>query len=258
MPRIELIPEVLYTANDPIHWEFDNLPLRAILDRQGLINNALDNVLEELRDAIGSQGSVANRLNQSINGDGTLKKSAVDATMHTMDDHTDTDDYVRMTKAQSDKLDEIADDATDVTVTVYTESGAVEFTTGNIEIHASDTVEPTVDSPNIVKFNMVFPAEAAHQHYYGLVPVHDNIVTPDYINYKVTSGATPFVEGSLRIYINGVRIFSDAEVYAPGVSVNDPWTLLSFTEDPDNGLFELSSAITEDDVIRIDFDIALV
>lgn len=259
MPRIELIPEVLYSPNDPIHWEFDNLPLKAILRRQNLINSSLDNVLQELRDAIGTQGSVANRLNQSISEDGSLKTEAIDSALHSIEEHTDTADYVRMTKAQSDKLDEISDEATDVSLLVYTgPSVSVEFLSGVIEIRPTTTITPSVESPNILKFDMNFPIEAAHQHYYGLVPVHVNLITPDYIHYKANSGATEFVEGSLRVFINGVRILSDAELYVPGAQVNDSWTLLSFEEDATNGLFTLSDPITEEDVIRIDFDIALV
>ena len=103
MPRIELIPEVLYQPNDPYHWEIDNLPLKNIITRQNLINLALDDVLEEMRDAIGTAGSVANRLNQSIEQDGSLKATAIDATLHNIEDHTDGSAFVRMSSAQSAK-----------------------------------------------------------------------------------------------------------------------------------------------------------
>jgi hypothetical protein len=259
VPRIELIPEVLYGPNDPIHWEVDNLPLKAILRRQNLINLALDNVIGEMRDAIGTQGSVANRLNQSIDADGRLKTSAIDLAEHSIEAHTDGDTYVRMEKTQSDKLNLIAEGATNVALKVFTDDATfIELSEGFIEIKPSSTVVPTVESPNIVKLNMQFPASAAHRHYYNLEPVSVDLVNPDYINYQVNSIASPYIEGSLRVAINGFRIFPDVEVYVPGAMVDDPWTLMSFQEDFENGLFGLSSAITEDDVIRIDFDIALV
>jgi len=258
MPRIELIEPVYYTAQDPIHWEIDNLPLKNIITRQGLINLALDNVIEEMRDAIGTQGSVANRLNQSINVDGSLKTSAINLALHSIEDHEDTNNYVRMSKVQSDKLDLIQDEATNITLEVYTDNTTfTDFNNGQIIFKPSATVTPIVESPNIIKFNMAFPVEAAHRHYYGLTPVDVDIITPNYINFKVNSIPSVYVEGSLRIYINGVRIFTDAEVYVPGSLVTDPWTLMSFTEDSSNGLFELSAAITDQDIIRIDFDIAL-
>ena len=77
MPRIELIPEVKYNPLDPIHHYYDNLPLENILRRINLINLALDDVILQMRDAIGTQGSLANRLNQSIESDGSLKKQAI-------------------------------------------------------------------------------------------------------------------------------------------------------------------------------------
>jgi hypothetical protein len=259
MPRIELIPDVLYESNDPIHWEFDNLPLKAILRRQNLINLALDNLIQDFRDAIGTQGSVSNRLNQSIDADGNLKSEAIDEALHSIEEHADTDDYVRMTKAESDKLALIADGATDVSVTVYTDdTNFVELTAGVVIFKPTDTVIPSVESPNIVKLNLAFPAEAAHQHFYGLEPVAVNISNPDYINYKVNSIASEYVEGSLRVYVNGVRVFADAEVYVPAALVEQPWTLLTFTEDAANGTFEFSTAVAEDDVVRVDFDIAFV
>jgi hypothetical protein len=259
MPRIELIPEVLYGPLDPIHWEIDNLPLKAILRRQNLINLSLDNVLEEMRDAIGTQGSLANRLNQSIDEDGNLKPSAIDEAMHSIEEHTDTDMYVRMTRDESEKLANVANDATNLKFEIYTDDiSFVEFNEGTLRLKPSTTISPSFEAPDIVRLNMSFPLEAAHQHSYNLTPVDANQITPDYKNYLVTSTATPFIENSLRIYINGVRIFSDMEVYVPGPMVNDAWTLLSFTPNHLNGTFVLSSALSSEDIIKIDFDVALL
>lgn len=258
MPRIELIPEVYYQPNDPYHWEIDNLPLRNIVRRQNLINLALDNVIEQMTDAIGTQGSLANRLNQSIDADGNLKATAIDQALHSIEEHQDSLDYVRMTKEQSDKLDLIADEATNFGLLVNSDGSAlVAFEAGYVRVEPSTTITPVVEAPNILKFEFGFPANAAHQHFYGLTPLPVSI-TPDYINYKVNSVATPFVEGTLRVYINGIRIFEDAEVYVPGALITDPWTLLSYTPDHANGLFALSAAISDEDIIRVDFEIALV
>lgn len=258
MPRIELIQPIFYGPDDPIHWEVDNLPLKSILTRQTLINLGLDNVIAQMRDAIGTQNTVANRLNQSINPDGTLKTAAIDQALHTMDDHTDTDNYVRMTLAQSDKLDLIADEATNLGLQIYTDATTfITFNQGVVKFEPSDTVTPSIEAPNIVKFNFAFPTDVAHRHFYGLNPVPSNLVNPDFVNYLVDSVSSVFITGSLRIHINGIRIFSDAEVYVPGSLVSDAWTLISFTENSTQGTFELSSAITDEDVIRVDFDIQL-
>ena len=251
MPRIELIDELLYQPLDPYHWEIDNLPLKSIYDRQNLMNSALDNVLEEIRDAIGTQGSMANRLNQSIDEDGSLKTDAIDAALHSIAEHTDTDEYVRMTKAQSDKLDSVAEEATNLVIQIDTDDiNSVTFDAGILRVKASSAVRPVVVSPNTVKFDLAFPVESAHQHYYGITPVSEDLQ-----NYTVSYYALPFVESSLRVYVNGVRIFSDVEVYVPGPLVDDAWTLLSFTPDSDSGTFALSATISEDDIIKVDFDI---
>ena len=259
MPRIELIDPVFFAPNDPIHWEIDNLPLKNIITRQELINFALDNALEQMRDAIGTQGSFANRLNQSINADGSLKATAIDDALHSVEEHLDTDDFVRMSKPQSDKLDLVASEATDLVLHVSADgSNFVQFESGIVKFVPSDTVTPSIDAPNTIKFNMTFPASAAHRHFYGLTPVHVAPVDPDFINYKVNSTSSPYIDETLRVHVNGVRVFEDDDVYVPGPLVDDPWTLLSFTSDSINGTFLLSAAVSEDDIVKVDFDITLV
>jgi hypothetical protein len=261
MPRIELIPEVLYGPQDPIHWEIDNLPLKAIIRRQNLINLSLDNVLEQMRNAIGTQGSLSNRLNQSINPDGSLKESSIDNANHSIESHEDSELYVRMTRQESEKLATVDENATDLSLEIYTdESSFVEFPQGTLRIQPSDTVSPSFESPNVVKFNLSFPSSVAHEHYYAIEPVPSDQVNPDYINFKTSSAvpALPYVDGSLKVFINGMRIYEDAEVYVPGALIDEAWTLMSFTSDSINGTFALSSALSSDDVIRVDFDRALL
>lgn len=220
---------------------------------------SVDNLLEQIRDAIGTQGSVSNRLNQSINSDGSLKSSAIDEALHSIEDHADTLNYVRMTKYQSDKLDLISEDATNLSIQIDVDgSSVILFDGGVIELQASSSVVPVITAPNILTFELGFPVAAAHRHFYGSTPVDVNLMDPDYINYTVDSTPSPFVDGSLRVYVNGVRVFEDIEVYAPGPLADDPWTLLSFVSNSVNGEFALSSAISEDDVIKIDYDISFV
>lgn len=262
MPQIDLITPVYYNAEDPYHYLYDNLPLKNIITRQVLINLALDNVIEQMTDAVGTQNTVANRLNQSINADGSLKKSAVDAVNHTMDDHTDTDNYVRMTKAQSDKLDVIADGATNFGIQVLDDQGwNLTFNQNTLVLEPSETITFHISTPHDasvahVSMNTAFPALAVHRHYYDQIPVHENALTPDHIHYKVNSMATPYIDGSLRVYINGVRISQHVSVYVPGD--NNVWTLIQFTSDYSNGRFYLSSAISNTDIIIIDYDTSYV
>ena len=265
MPRIELIPQVYYQSNDPIHWEMDNLPLKSIVGRMDMINNALDNVITQVKDATGTQGTMSNRLNQSINADGSLKSTAIDDAAHSIEEHTDSEDYVRMTAAERDKLTLVADEATNVSLIIGDGTSEVQFNSGSVRLASSSTIIPSVEAPNILKMNLAFSSDSAHRHYYNITPVHVDQVSPDYMNYQVNSIPSVYMESSLRVYINGVRIFEDTgsltdkyTVYTPGDLVDDPWTLMYFTTDHENGTFQLSSAITDDDVIKIDFDISFV
>jgi hypothetical protein len=253
MPRIELIDVPLFQPEDPYHYEFDNLPLKALKTRQELINMALDNLIYQMRDAIGTQNTVANRLNQSIDADGNLKASAIDEALHSIEEHEDTDDYVRMTSDERAKLENIASDATSLTLT-YDDT---EFDSGTVVLADSSSITIEHVAPNIIKWNLAFDTASAHQHYYGLTPV-DATSTADYTNYKVNTSSTEYIDGSLKVYVNGVRIYEDAEIYVPGVLVDDPWTLLKFTSDAEAGTFALSSPLTEDDIIRIDFDVSFI
>lgn len=277
MPRIELIEVPLFNPNDPYHWRFDNLPLQNLMRRQNLINLALDDIIAQTRDAIGTQGSLANRLNQSIDEDGSLKQAAIDDALHHVGDHTDdewedVDDYnawvatrvapfVRMEKAESDKLANIASGATDFWMKIQTDSEGdeiAEFQSGVLQLLPSSSVTWEIIAPNKIKANLGFPVASAHRHYYDQKPVHYNTTNPDYKKYKVNSVATPYVEGSLRVYVNGVRLTSSDSVYVPGSLVDDPWTLLTVTPSYDTGTFTISVALSEEDVLRIDYDIQYV
>ena len=268
MPRIELIDVPMFGPNDPIHWTVDNIPLKNLMRRQVLINLALDNIIEQITDAVGTQNTISNRLNQSIEADGSLKTQAVDDSMHSIESHADTASYVRMQKSESDKLALVDSEATDVELNVANDDSFVSFPNGVVNIRNSNTITWTVEAPNVVKAHMIFSSDAAHKHYYTQVPVHAVVESPDFLNYKANSLSTEYMEGSLRVYINGVRINSvasdatteeieEAKVLVPGALVDYPWTAMYFVPDHENGTFALSSAISEDDVIRVDYDIKL-
>lgn len=259
MPQIELIVVPLYSALQPYHVDYDNLPVKGLLTRMELINSAVDINGDILRNAVGSAGSLSARLNQSINPDGSLKDFAIDEELHSIGAHTDGEwsgiEYVRMLEEERTKLATVADNATDMRLSFQTISNVVMFDEGPIAFEPSSSVLWQIIAPSTVKAHMVFPSSAAHKHYYGITPQYTGL-TPDYQNYKV--GYPVFIEGSLRVYINGIRLTDDAEVYVPGPLVSSPWTLNEFTPDYENGTFSLLVAITSDDVIRIDFDITLI
>lgn len=282
MPDLSKLPVPKYDPLHPYHWEYDNIPIDNLALRDELINGELEQHAKIIRDSSGNQGTLDNRLNQSINQDGSLKSSAIDESAHNIAEHSDGSktvdvpelDYynntlnypdvanpvpfVRMLEAERDKLSRIADEATKITFEVETPSNVLVIEEGPIALGTSAGIQWDITAPvppsTAITLTPVLtiPIDFAHRHYYDLEPI-----TTDYLNFKVTSVNTPYIEGSLRVYINGIKITTDYQVYVPGNLITDAWSLQSFTPDHTAGTFELYAAITSDDIIRIDFDIAL-
>lgn len=276
MPDLNALPVPQYNATQPYHWEYDNLPLKTLSDRDELINGVVDTHSEILRNCSGTVGTLANRLNQSVEQDGNLKTTAVDQTLHNIAEHEDgsktvsgaeLSDYnalgyigvvnpvpfVRMLEAERDKLSLVADEATNIVVNVNTPSLIYTFGDGinTLDLIESDSISWTFEGPNSVKPEIKFSIAFAHRHYYDLDPI-----TSDYQNYQVNMPSTPYMEDTLRVYINGVRLNSVYNVYVPNSDVTS-WIANRFTPNHLTGTFTLLTAITSSDIISIDFDIAV-
>jgi hypothetical protein len=256
VPELDLIPVPLYNALQPYHVDFDNLPLHALITRIGVVNDAVDIVQNDIQNSVGTQSTLAQRLGMSLNGDGSLKPAAVDNCLHNIGYHTDgigpdSVAYVRMQQAERDKLALVNDEATNMTIDVQTISNIVMFNQGPIVLEPSWAITWVVTPPNKVSAQLAFPVDAIHRHYYDVSPVSTN-----YQNYT-TGLPTQYMDGSLRVFINGVRLSSSGPVYVPSANISAPWTLNQFTPTVDHLGFILQNAITLNDTIRIDFDIAL-
>lgn len=267
MPRIDLMPDVLYEAMQPYNSEYDNLPLKQLLARQQLINFAVDNNAEILRESIGTAGTLSNRLAQSIDDDGSLKSSAIDDAEHNIGQHADgagsytdpdtlvtsTVNFVRMLESERDKLSLISSEATALALTVTVSSPSettVNFEDATVELLPSDTIQWSLTAPNKIKAVTSFPSSAAHQHFYDQEPDPQGGA-----DYQVNTLATPFVDGTLRVYVNGIRLSSADQVYVPPHTGPDgTWLATSFTPVPASGTFSLNRTLNASDVIRIDYD----
>ena len=277
MPEIEKITNVLYEGNQPYHVHYDNLPLKNILTRIDLVNAQVDINSDILRGCSGSVGSLSNRLDVSINEDGTLKSNEVDDALHNIAYHQDGEksvtteeinyfdtlgyevtspiSFVRMIKEERNKLALIESESNKLYLTVedsLTESD-VSLLSGEIELRPTDSIIFEVEAPNIVKIHSAFPADAAHRHHYNLSPAHTIPGSPDYQNYKTTSLNTEFLEGSLRVYINGIRIGSQSIKVPDHNGLNWTSTYIS-SQSSSGGTFSLNRALSSNDVIKIDFD----
>lgn len=297
MPQIELVPVPLYQPNQPYNNVIDNIPIQGLIDRILLVNSQVDLDANTLMAAQGTQGTLSNRLAQCINPDGTLMASAIDAAQHNIAEHTDGSivvngtpiSYVRMLLDERAKLSGVADGATNLEVLVTLDVttppsnlpsqisvigiSEIEFTGGVLQLKPSDSIYWSVNPDGSLAANTNFPLTVRHLHNYDVIPVPQNILAPDYQNYVVTSVATPYRSGSLRVYINGIRLTQSGNItpgkaprgnYVPtGFSTGNPtWLTYTYTEDTANsvdgiitsGAFSLSSPITANDVISVDFD----
>jgi hypothetical protein len=256
MPNIDLITPVKYDSLWPYHSQYDNLPLEYILARQSLINTVVDQNTAILEESEGTMGTLANRLAQSIEDNGDLKTSAIDQALHDIEEHTDSVNYVRMEAAERAKLILISDEATALQIQFETISETVLFDDELVTITDSPTVTWNVESPSTITANFAFPTSAAHEHNYGVVPYPEG---GDYINYATNVSYTPYIEGSLRVFINGIRLNEDHEVYVYNADdgPSGTWLGTSFTGDYGAGTFYLNRAIDPADSIIIDFDRSL-
>lgn len=271
MPDLDLTPVTPYQGLWPYHVDFDNVPVLQLINQIMLVNNAVERCEDILRSAIGTQGTLANRLDQSIDPDGNLKTFAIDQAQHNIGYHIDglgpdSISYVRFQAVERAKLELIADEATSLTlqfdgppisvismISVVSVSPVI-FDNQIVSIKNSSTVTWRLENNNRVYADLAFPASAAHRHYYDYTPAHQTPLSPDYQNYKTTSVSTAFLDGSLRIYINGTKLTATGSVYVPGPTPTSAYTLMTYTYDEDAGTFSLSTPITSSDVIRIDFD----
>ena len=282
MPDLSQLPVPLYTADQPYHWEYDNLPLQTLSQRDDLINGQVDILSDIVNESAGTQGDLSNRLAQCMDENGDLLPAAIDLALHNIGEHTDAsvtvDDtdlanyvalgfpelvnpvpFVRMLQAERSKLALMANEATNLTINVETISNIVAFDAGAVELAQSSSIQWEIQAPNKIMPVLSISTDFAHRHYYDMTPVM--VPTSDsipvlYKLYNVTSIATPYIEDSLRVYINGIRISSQFDVYYPSNPVST-WQLNTFTEDYANGAFTLANPITDADIIQIDFDISL-
>lgn len=273
MPDLTKQPVPQYTGGQPYHAAYDNLPIEVLAERDFVINGEVDYQSKVLKDAAGTQGNLANRMAQSIEEDGSLKSTAIDESLHNIASHADgeitvdTDEldyynntlgydtvvnpvpFVRMLEAERARLSLIASEATNFSVSVEFPSNITLFNDGTLKLQPSDSIHWEFTAPDIVKPVLTISTDFAHRHYYEIEPT-----TTDYTNYDFSP--YPIVDGSLRVYINGVRLNSQLSVYYPNSDVS-AWQLNKFTPDETNGTFVLDSAITSDDIILVDFEVAL-
>ena len=280
MPNISTNKQLLHNALDPYHVDYDNLPLKNLMAVLNTVNQQVDINAKVLRDSIGTAGNLSVRLNQSLLPNGDLQPNAVDKADHNIAAHADGSatltnqdltiigdlgysvtnpvEFVRMLSAERAKLSGIANSATAFALRFDTDTFS-----GLTEIQDSDTVTWEVISPNKLQAHMAFDSESAHKHYYDQNATSNTANTADANYNKIykTGSPYPYVEGSLRVYVNGIRVTSDTNgVYVPKSNgPEDDWRLVYFSEtDAASGTFTFNRKMEVDDLIKVDYEIRTV
>jgi len=247
MPQINSIQEVL-----------DD-----ILTRIGLVNIKANTNAAMIRSAAGSAGSIDARLGMSLKADGSLKTSAIDSGLHGIGHHTDGEgpdgvEYVRMTASERAKLGFVEREANRLVLSVDdqfpTIGNTVTILSGTVKLERSPSIFFDFEAPNIVRAHSAFPPDVAHRHHYGLTPVlKSDSSSSSSLYYATTSISTPFAEGTLRVYVNGVRL-SGSSVPVPNSSGSSFLPTYIASESSSDGTFVLNRSLAGSDNIRIDFD----
>jgi len=277
MPDLSSFSIPKYQASDPYYYAYDNKPIDVINQMISLINSQVDVNTQSILNAGGSY-TLPQRLNISLYDNGSLKSSAVDTALHNIGYHTDGSysvssaelsayqvnyptvtnpvSFVRMLDAEREKLAGIqtAANAMNVSVVDNTSTSTITFSTGTVNFQPSSTVIWKVAGGQIVTAEVTTGLTNAHQHYDNVVPSSATL-SPDYKTYTISGPS--FRAGSLKVFINGLRIFpSPNEIYAPSSDPSLPWSLNSFTENGTSG-FILANAITANDIILVDYEVTL-
>jgi hypothetical protein len=289
MPYLDSFQQVKYDPSWPYHYLYDNIPIQNLLTIQQIINDAVDYNTYLLESAVGTAGTLDARLSTSLDDNGNLIPSSVDTALADSTVIADIQDQITTIS------EETTPGATALWISVAPGTPPVieatippDITTpGYLQIQDSETITWSLTSgnpgtsdpeyigysgysgyvyPTVLKAQMALPLQPLMiKHYYGIAPVKlvDNLTGS---LFQATSIATEYISGSLRVYINGIRIFSDVGVYVPsnyhGISGysgynDDVWYLTSFTE-ASATTFQLNRTINPNiDTIRIDFDFDL-
>lgn len=244
MPNLDGSPITKYQPNHPYHHYFDNLPINDIEKQIFLVNAQVDINQTAIEGALGSTGSLASRLNKSLEDDGALKSTAIDTAAHKISSHADEGGFVKMTDAERAKLSLIENNSNNLSIQIEVSPTPLTWpdVSDTLTVSNSDSITWRYDSGNIYA-DTTFAVSLITNPSYDITPVSVSSTL-----YKTSSSNTEYKSGTLRVYINGLRIPKSGTIES-----------FSYTEtNPATGQFTLNQALSLGDVIRIDFDQPIV
>lgn len=260
MPHLIDVP--LYQPMQPYYYDIDNIPILQLANNEAIINQQTDYHSNLLNAAQGTAANLGARLNKCMDGQGNLLQAAVNEANHNIADHAEAtplvgDSYVVMKNSERQQLASISPDgATNLKLSVTTNVGVTDYTNEHVTLEPSSSITWTT-SGNQIAAQLVY-AGTFHQHIYE---EHPN--TTNRTLWTVQAGV--FDDQTLRVYINGVRIFVGTPTPVPSYNLTSgvptSWRTINIVDDgtyhPAVGTFSTSQTLTVNDVIRVDYDIVL-
>lgn len=241
MPNLDSVPITKYQPLHPYHHFFDNLPIEDIETQIFVVNSQVDNNQNQIENSIGSTGSLAGRLNKSLEDSGALKATAIDDALHSIGEHLDAGGFVRMTDAEQAKLSLVDSSATNLSIELDTISTTLVWpdVSTTFRLADSDTIEWRIDSGQVFA-DTTFAKSLITIPSYDITPISTGGV-----NYKTTSVSTAYKAGTLRVYINGLRLTETGPTIGGFYYAETT---------PASGTFALNKVVDGSDILRIDFD----
>lgn len=194
-----VLPEIRYYQDgEPYSREIDNRPLHDLADGLTAINVDLIDVQDELEAARGDS-TLEDKL-QHFDDDGVLAEDGIGE--HPISEHSDTDDYVRMTADERIKLAGVSSLSNRLQLHVD-EPGAVGID-GDVVIQGGQSIRivkvPTSSDVNLIRIDTAFSPDRIHEHRYGV-----RITRFDGTTATIPNGES-YIAGSLCVFLNGLML----------------------------------------------------
>ena len=260
----------LYQPLWPYNHYYDNLPIEDLANQLFVVNTQASLTEQALESSIGSAGTLAARLAVALEDNGSLRASAVDGaivdgtsdTGHNIAMHQDGVDgggtaYVRMLYNERATLENIVSGSTKLPLNISVYSPVLGTPTPvpvgtGLTIGNSDTITWSLSETNIATANAAYTFWLTGGKIYNATPSGSG-------TSFTTPSSLPYISGSLRVYINGIRI---NPIGAAAITIGG--SSYTYTEGATNdtrgyyvvtaGDFVLSNSVASNTMLAIDFD----
>jgi hypothetical protein len=285
MPDLGALPVPRYQPAQPYHYEYDNVPLKTLEDRDNLINAAVDRHETIFEDCAGTQGTLANRLNQFVDPNGDLNPNAISEALHNIAFHSDGSktvsdgglnpldndlaayqalgfpsltnpvSFVRMIAAERAKLSNMADGATNLVIDVNVVPPSI-IPTFIPSMTPSYTTITFGDVGGSMPLMTLTESDSIAWTYESPNKIRPELKVSTAFAHRHFYNLTPILVSGTTYKVTSVStpyIADSLRIFVNGFRL----TISEYTESPTLGTFTLTTALGGGDIMRIDFDQSL-